>query len=278
MTSLQAYLKRKPKEGSSRTLLWEIFQAESNSQMSLPPDVPIQQLMSSWTMQPGYPVLRVTRNYDSGRVTVSQQRFLRNPRGGKVMASRRQCWWVPLTFTTAKQHNFQQTNPAEWLRCGVHQATHQQVLTDVAPKEEWLLFNLHLTTPCRVAYDERNWRLLDEELGGSSNRLDGFSRAQILDDALSLATAGLVTYDLALAFLRHLQYEDEVIVWQAASMNLEWLYRHLQNTPIFFVFKVRSEVSENLYLSLPCFPAAGLYAQPPGVQVRPAVPGARGGP
>jgi aminopeptidase N len=40
----------------------------------LPTNVTVTQVMDSWTLQDGYPVLTVTRDYDNGSATVSQVR------------------------------------------------------------------------------------------------------------------------------------------------------------------------------------------------------------
>jgi len=40
----------------------------------LPTNVSVTQVMDSWTLQDGYPVITVTRNYNDGSATVSQVR------------------------------------------------------------------------------------------------------------------------------------------------------------------------------------------------------------
>lgn len=38
----------------------------------LPADMTVKQIMDSWTVQTGYPVLNVTRDYDSGNAVITQ--------------------------------------------------------------------------------------------------------------------------------------------------------------------------------------------------------------
>ncbi|XP_044317187.1 LOW QUALITY PROTEIN: aminopeptidase N [Drosophila rhopaloa] len=242
VNAIRLYLQRSKRGATNQTILWKAFQEESDRQMSLRQDVQVSRLMDSWTLQPGYPLVRVERDYASQRVMVTQERFLRNPSGrsgGKPRAaSRRHCWWVPLAFTSAARDSWESALPSEWLTCQAHQPPRPLILTEVALPEEWVIFNFRVTTPCRVTYDDRNWRLIGRALAFQNvSSIDRFTRAQLISDVLSLAGAGVVTYDLALSFLRNLHREDEFVVWQAAARNLRWLQRTLHNTPIFSVFK-----------------------------------------
>ncbi|XP_043661165.1 aminopeptidase N isoform X1 [Drosophila teissieri] len=238
VNALRLYLQRSPKGSSSnQAFLWHTLQEESDRQMSLRQDIKVSQLMDSWTMQPGYPLIRVMRNYATNQVTVTQERFLRNP--GKRMKRPQHCWWVPLTFASAGRVSFVSTLPSEWLTCRAKKENASRlILNEVAQPDEWVVFNLRLATPCRVTYDERNWQLIGKALSApNASSIDRFTRAQLISDVLNLAAAGVVTYDLALNFLGHLRDEDEFIVWQAAGKCLEWLYRTLRNTAIISTFK-----------------------------------------
>nr|XP_016942515.2 thyrotropin-releasing hormone-degrading ectoenzyme isoform X2 [Drosophila suzukii] len=241
VNALRLYLRRSQKGASNQTLLWKAFQEESDRHMSLRQDVQVSQLMDSWTLQPGYPLIQVARDYDTNRVTVTQQRFLRNPSGGngRRPMNRYQCWWVPLTFTSAGRGSFVSTLPSEWLTCRPHQTPSPLILDEVAQPDEWVVFNLRVNTPCRITYDERNWRLIGRALADkNASSIDRFTRAQLIGDVLNLAGAGIVTYDLALNFVGNLRHENEFIVWQAAARSLEWLYDSLRNTNIFTLFKI----------------------------------------
>ncbi|KAH8275998.1 hypothetical protein KR018_005959, partial [Drosophila ironensis] len=238
--SLRQYLQHRGEEATNQSVLWNIFQVESDRLLSLRPDIRVSQVMESWTMQPGYPLVTVERNYEKQEVRIAQKQFLRNPLGsGRRPTDRKFCWILPLTFTSASKPSWAHTMPSDWLTCKDSARGRPLVLKEMAVAEDWIIFNLRLVTPCRITYDERNWHLIGETLAGdNATQIDRISRAQIINDVLNLATAGVVTYELAFSFLRVLKNEKDYIVWQAAARNLEWLYRQLQSTPIFPVFKV----------------------------------------
>jgi aminopeptidase N len=61
---------------AEETDLWEALmeQIRETPGSFLPTNVTVKQVMDSWTLQDGYPVLNVTRDYNDGSATVSQVR------------------------------------------------------------------------------------------------------------------------------------------------------------------------------------------------------------
>jgi len=89
-------------------------------------------VMDTWTKQQLYPILKVTRDYSSGRVTVSQENI------NTVDKSK---WWIPLTYTVQTEPNFSNTMPKAWLKPQSHNLT----LDQLYQKDEWIIFNLQQT-------------------------------------------------------------------------------------------------------------------------------------
>lgn len=52
--------------------LWTAFTEAANDTSTLPEHITIADLMKTWTLQSGYPVINVTRNYANGTATVTQ--------------------------------------------------------------------------------------------------------------------------------------------------------------------------------------------------------------
>ena len=64
-------------------------------------------------------------------------------------------------------------------------------LKNIAQKNEWMIFNVQETGYYRVNYQDDNWRLLRNALVTNHQVIQGINRAQILDDSLNLARAGM---------------------------------------------------------------------------------------
>jgi len=82
-----------------------------------------------------------------------------------------------------------------------------------------------LTGFYRVNYDEENWRKLASYLISINNfaKIHVNNRAQLINDALSLARAKYVSYPTALDITNYLAYETEYLPWAAAFSSLEYI-------------------------------------------------------
>ena len=52
--------------------LWEYFTAQAHLDKTIPADVTIKTIMDTWTLQMGFPVVSVTRDYTSNEATLIQ--------------------------------------------------------------------------------------------------------------------------------------------------------------------------------------------------------------
>ncbi|KAK3914740.1 Aminopeptidase N [Frankliniella fusca] len=230
----------------------DLFQAFDSvtSVVPLPTGVSVAEVLSTWTEEPGYPVVTVSA-LANGTVVATQARFL----SSGTSSSSSQGWWVPLTFmtgtssaggaTTAAPASTPTTTPgsspttspgttpgttAVWL-------SPTSSATDLGIKSAantWILANVDQNGFYRVNYDESNWRLLGAQLqqqlqagSGTGSSVSVRSRAQLLDDAMSLARAGLLRYALALDLARYLRYETDPIPWTAVFSHLSYVTRML---------------------------------------------------
>lgn len=89
-------------------------------------------------------------------------------------------------------------------------------------------------------YDLRNWKLLTEYLMDRDRftQIGIINRAQLLDDSLNLARAGLLDYATALNVTRYLANELEYIPWKAALNALGYIDSMLIKTGNYDKFKV----------------------------------------
>lgn len=57
---------------STQNDLWDELTAQAHKDGALGPDVTIKDIMDTWTLQTGFPVVTVMRNYRSRGATISQ--------------------------------------------------------------------------------------------------------------------------------------------------------------------------------------------------------------
>ncbi|XP_021919195.1 aminopeptidase N-like isoform X1 [Zootermopsis nevadensis] len=220
--------------------LWQQLTLQAHQDGSLPLHMTVKEIMDTWTLQTGYPVVTVTRNYKNGSAYISQERFLLSYKDSNTISNA--TWWVPLTFTKQEKPDFNTTRPQLWLENVV-----SAVVENLPDSRSWVLFNIQETGFYRVNYDHTNWRLLIS----SFQHLPDVTKAQLLDDALNLALSGRLEYSIALDLTSQLITDVEYLPWSAAFTALEHLDTMLALTPAYGNFKrIVLQLLDKVYNSL----------------------------
>ena len=81
----------------------------------------------------------------------------------------------------------------------------------------------------RVNYDDQNWRLIIQQLKNDHTKIHVINRAQIIDDVLNIARAGLLKYEVALEVTSYLKNEKDYLPWAAALSGIEYLDEMLKD-------------------------------------------------
>ncbi|XP_065349189.1 aminopeptidase Ey-like [Cloeon dipterum] len=223
------YLKTHQYGSAVQDDLWATFEEQlrddsandSSRTDEVPRDATVKEIMDSWTLQTGYPVIHVMRNYEEGSAELWQNRFVTDWLG-RSSEDRESLWWVPISYTDPSNALLDMsTKPRFWMN------TSNATLKGLPKKAQWLLLNVNATALYRINYDSENWDLLSTALRTEKNHggIPTLNRVQIIDDAFNLARAGLLEYNLALNLLRYLRHETEYFPWKAAFSNLEYLSR-----------------------------------------------------
>jgi aminopeptidase N len=90
-----------------------------------------------------------------------------------------------------------------------------------------------------VLYDETNYNLLKDYLNSNEySNIHPLNRAQLLDDSLNLARAGLLNYTIALDLTRYLTKETDFIPWTSYFRALSFLNSRFAGTENYGLFKV----------------------------------------
>ncbi|NWQ66366.1 AMPN Aminopeptidase, partial [Neopipo cinnamomea] len=236
---LKSYLNTFAYDNTVYTDLWVHLQEAVNRNKVLLPDT-ISNIMDRWTLQMGFPV--VTANTRTG--TINQTHFLLDPNSHVDRPSAfNYTWIVPITWMTRDGI----VNDRYWLT----KATDTNNTFKVN-SPNWLLLNLNVSGYFRVNYNQENWDQLLSQLSIDHKVFPVINRAQIIDDAFSLARAKYVSVTLALNTTRFLSRETAYMPWEAALNNLQYLqlmfdrsevfgpmtkYMQMQVTPLFNHYK-----------------------------------------
>jgi len=226
---LTRYLKRRMYQSATREDLWEALTEQAQEDSLWHSDMSVKTIMDTWTLQTGFPLITVTRDYEKKTVFISQRRFMLGNNSDDDSL-----WWVPLTFTHMPQPDFVNTRPSHWLR-----AEQSIEITTEADTNHWMVFNIQRTGFYRVNYDPLNWKMLINHLLDKNRfeQIGTLNRAMLIDDALNLARAGALDYATALDVTKYLAHELDYLPWKSAFQGFKYLTNMLIKTGGFDRFK-----------------------------------------
>ncbi|EFN87053.1 Aminopeptidase N [Harpegnathos saltator] len=221
-SALRDYLNKNKEKGIGRPdALWTVLQARMNraAPSEFFSETSVKTIMDTWTTQTGYPVVSVAIN-DKGVVHVGQERlFLRKL--DHLNAERRNTnvtWWVPLTWTTRSELNFDDTTTRHWL------STKEDTLNLQVDPKEWLILNIQSSGFYRVNYNRNGWqRIFDALHSDKFDDIHVLNRAALVDDLLNLGRAGYQDYETVLDGITYLKRETDYLPFKAALNSLSYL-------------------------------------------------------
>lgn len=220
--AVREYLKKFQYSNAVQDDLWSVMTKYGHNFNTLPKELTVKEIMDSWTLQAGYPVLSIERNGTS--ISISQQRYLLP----KINPNDTQKWYIPLTYVTQANPTHDITIPNAWLNNSTN-----LTLTNVVDPDHWFYFNVKRSGYYRVNYDYNTWIIFFKKY----EELPEVILAQLFDDALNLARAEIVQYDIPLGLLLKLRAQD-VLPWAAASSGIEYLIQMLNREPAYEHFRV----------------------------------------
>ncbi|XP_061503385.1 aminopeptidase N isoform X1 [Anopheles gambiae] len=247
---LTNYLNDKKYQSASQDDLWEYLTNEARRGGIFDDHTSVKEIMDTWTLQTGFPVVFVQRDYESDSIEFRQERFsfanALNGTDGVARHSERFLWWIPITYTTLGDSNFQQTKPSIWMKAEEALVINNHDI----PSHDWMIVNVQQTGYYRVNYDERNWQMIVRHLQDRNKykTIAASNRAQLIDDALNLARAGYLDYGVALNVTRYLVHETDYVPWKAAIAALNYIDSMFIRTRNYGLFKKYSmDLLENIY-------------------------------
>ena len=101
--------------------LWDELTKQAHKDKTLDASVTVKDIMDTWTLKMGYPVVDVKRNATAKKLVLSQKWFLLNPlskmkQPQNLAEYNSKKWYVPFTFTTQDAPDFEPETDINWLK------------------------------------------------------------------------------------------------------------------------------------------------------------------
>lgn len=193
---IRAYMAKHQYSNTTSADLWRALEHASGK--------PVEKLASDWTLQPGYPLIKVEQACVDGKrkVTLSQEQFrLDEPDQEKRL------WHVPLQVGTVN-------GKAWYTLLSGPSSTITQATCDGA-----LVVDPYSVGYFRLQYDPASF----EALAAQAPRLPDTTRLKLLTDSWALVSAGRMQLDGYLNLVSKYGDEPRLAVWESIVSNLRTL-------------------------------------------------------
>ncbi|KAB0800625.1 hypothetical protein PPYR_05232 [Photinus pyralis] len=225
------YLNKHKFSNAEQDDLWQALTEQAHEDASLLSHLTVKEIMDTWTLQTGFPLVTVIRNYQTNSAQLSQERFLLDTLEREKKNS---CWWIPITYTTQRDLNFKSTKPLQWMTCPQGSLS----INNLPNNDQWILFNLNVSGLYRINYDEDNWKMLIKTLQSDLySTIGALNRVQLIEDSGALAWVGKLPYSIYFDVLDYLRYEKEYLPWKSALSNIDTVEKLIRRTSAFGAFK-----------------------------------------
>jgi len=216
---LHNYLKEYSYKNTITVNLWSHLAKASNK--------PVEEVMSSWTLQMGYPLVTVTEEQQSNKTRVlklSQQRFIADGSSDEENLQ----WKIPITI-------FTKSDPKSIAKQVLMDKPEITVTLDNVAENDWVKLNYNSIGLYRVKYDSKALGRLNEPIADKT--LSPQDRLIIQNDVAALCNAGHQSFVDFLKLLLSYKDEDNFTVWKSIASTMGDLASLLEYTQYFDQFK-----------------------------------------
>jgi aminopeptidase N len=228
-SALQEYLEEHDFSTADTDDLWEELTEEAEEEGITNPDgspLDFKEKFDPWVLQPGFPLIRAIRNYETEELTVSQRHF--NPNDEEWPESEfGYLWNVPISILT-DDDNGTEAELVAWM-----DRVPAIVIEDEMPSDddEWYVINPGADFFYRVQYDEQNYDNIFAQLEEDHEEFDVETRAALIDDLFALAREDVLTEVDAFDISLYLDEEDEGLPWLVFDSYLPYVDEILERFP-----------------------------------------------
>ncbi|KAK7501329.1 hypothetical protein BaRGS_00007454, partial [Batillaria attramentaria] len=207
---MNLYLTRHQFKSARTEDLWAALEEASGK--------PVGKVMTSWTAQMGYPVLKVSEKQEGDKrvFEMTQQKFSAS---GNVSGDGK-LWSVPVTICT-------QSSPHLPVKTVLMDQVSLTVTLDL-PAGKWVKVNAGTLGVYRVQYSPEMLQALVPSI--ENKVLPPVDRLGVLSDLFALSEAGLVSAVEVLKMVKAYQKEDNYTVWSDLIFSLTDMGQTLQYT------------------------------------------------
>ncbi|KAJ8733125.1 hypothetical protein PYW08_001423 [Mythimna loreyi] len=176
------------------------------------------EFLEQWQNEKGYPLLEVTQ-INNNLVLIYQEVF--GFYNENLMFGQ---YKLPITYTTSRELDFsdQKLHPTSV-------SDRIQLLPIRLGDDDWVLFNIQGQGYYRVNYDKGMWEKIIKALEAQMTRIQihPLNRATLVDDALNVARAGRLKYEVAVRVVLTMEHETTYAPWKAFVRNMDFLRKRL---------------------------------------------------
>ena len=217
--------------------LFDALQHAAVEDNTLPSNLSVAQIMSTWTRQRGFPLLTVRRDYVFGTIELIQNRYLTYPQD---TTKRSALYWIPYNFMTAQDTNYDNTKADNWL--GSRKTRIRPTASKNFTNNDFVLFNNGQTCYYRVLYDEKNYKLIAKALNSSvGDKFLVTTKAQLIDDAKNFVDTGRLNISIYLNLLQYLPRERSYLPFVAATRGISQISRLYAENENYSALEVRTK-------------------------------------
>ncbi|XP_011688674.1 PREDICTED: aminopeptidase N [Wasmannia auropunctata] len=250
--SVRNFLHQQSKEDCRTFFANDIFtylDAMANMTNSLPPGLTINGIAASWINRDRVPLVTVIRDYETGKINLTQKVYLRDiPPESTAKVSYQ--WDIPIVMQAQDKLNFSNTKPTVWLK--KENVPKNFTIPDITDKENFIIVNPEEIGLFPVNYDSCNWKMLSQYLQGPDReKIPPLTRAKLLHDAWNLAYAGELCFGIAMNMTLFLKEEKSHVVWEPVFTMIHHVGRRIEGWDVYLKFEAYiQKLLKPLYLEL----------------------------
>ncbi|CAB1322061.1 unnamed protein product [Coregonus sp. 'balchen'] len=198
----------------SNTVTEDLWNSLTQAQV-LPQQESVSDMMRTWTLQKGFPLVTVSRK--AGQVTLTQEHFLLSADNATYTSS---LWHIPVTYVNDSCSSAPSCRQIFHLR-------NKTATLKVSDSVKWLKLNYMNTGFYIVHYGDEGWATLIDALKTDVNTLTPHDRASLIHNIFALSRLGRVSFRQVLSLLDYATNETETAPLTEALSQLSSVYRLL---------------------------------------------------